>query len=196
MNIKNTLLSFPVRYLLLPIWLISCDKPVERDITLAVAGIYPVSADSIAVIGSTEIGKAVFAQENGVVTLTLNLTNLAPGTKHAVRILTGSCEQPGTFWNQQTSADFCREKSLGRNWVKRFAGDVGNLSVDESGAGSLIIKTDFWSIGTSDAMDITGSLLAVYDLPADFSAECFQGLSPGTGLTIAACGTIDPITMP
>ena len=173
-------------------------EEVEEPATIAVATLYRISnvTESTYLMSDEEIGAATFAEKNGIVNLRINVTGLTPNNRHAVHIHEGSCESPGSHWNQGTTASFCREPNLSVSdiWAKPKAGDVGNIRTDANGAGTFEISTTFWRLGSSDNFDITGLSIVIHENEEDFAQECFQSHSHIHDNPKIACGTIDLIT--
>jgi len=118
------------------------------------------------------IGGATFTYQDGVTSLEVSLANREPGSSHAMHLHQGTLEEPGRHWNQGKFVSFCGEKSLGDFWIKPFAGDVGNIEIDEDGNGFFFMRTDLWSIGTNDDKDILGTVIFVHQNFEDFGNEC------------------------
>lgn len=141
--------------------------------TFAVADIYRVSSEDGTIYSQGEwIGKASFEYQDGVTTLEVTLSGLEPESSHAMHLHQGTLEEPGRHWNQGKFVAFCDTKSLGEFWLKPFAGDVGNIEIDTEGNGSFSLKTDLWSLGTDDDLDISGTVLFVHQNFEDFGNEC------------------------
>jgi Cu-Zn family superoxide dismutase len=179
------------------ILLVSCGPdPSNEPAILAVATLYRTTnvTDSTYSVSSEEIGAATFSERNGVVTVSINAINLTPSNRHAIHIHEGTCEEPGSHWNQGTQASFCREMNLGEAWAKPYAGDVGNLRANDQGAGTFELSTEFWRLGSGDNFDITGKLVIVHAEEEDFAQECFQSHNHMHDNAKIACGTIELVT--
>lgn len=159
------------------ILLISCSKDestVQGLKTFAAADIYTVSSeDGMNYSRGSLIGNAAIEYQDSVITMTVNVSNMEPNTSHAMHLHMGSLDQPGHHWNQGTTIfRFCNARSLGKVWAKPFAGDVGNIDIDEDGNGTFTMETDLWAIGTNDNKDISGTVLYIHHMSEDFIAEC------------------------
>lgn len=165
--------------------LVGCAEPEKQESLEpemeAKAKIYSIAEDEIQDPGSSylryvpsqqEIGVAYFSQSGNVVSLTIELKNQEPGSSRAVHIHDGSLSQPLRHWNQQSFERFCNKRSLGQVWAKVFAGDVGNVPIDEDGKGMLSIQTDFWALNSGDEKDILDKIIIVHEEPEDFAEEC------------------------
>lgn len=123
-------------------------------------------------IGSKIIGLATFEYQDDVTTLTINVEGLNAGGSKAVHLHLGSVEVPARHWNAGEFYAFCNERSLGEPWMKLFAGDIGNVDLDENGSGTLTLKTDLWSINTGAANDVLNSTLVIHENSMNFEMEC------------------------
>lgn len=154
----------------------SCDdeKPQPKGPkNFAAADIYLVSSEDGTTYTQGEwTGNASFVYQDGVTTLEVNLSDMEPNSSHAMHLHQGTLEEPGRHWNQEQFVSFCTKKSLGEIWAKTFAGDIGNIEIDEEGNGTFTISTDFWSLGTQDSTDISGTILFVHENFEDFPNEC------------------------
>ena len=182
-------------YLLILVFaFVSCKDSDPGPKTFAAADIYLVSTNDETVYEKGEwTGNAEFVYQDGVTSLKVSLSGMEPNTSHAMHLHDGSLEEPGRHWNQGKFVAFCKELSLGEVWAKTFAGDIGNIEIDAEGNGTFTIKTDFWSLGTDDEKDISGTVLFVHEKFEDFANECDPGHShPPHGHTNAkiAGGTV------
>lgn len=118
----------------------------------------------------------VFLEDLGEsVRLTVSLTNGTPNYRHAIHLHMGSCEQPGHHWNQGQTSSFCEALNLGEVWARPKAGDVGNINTDSNGNGTLVVESEFWSIGSNDPTDLAGVVIVLHENGEDFFGECFDG---------------------
>ncbi|MEQ9468601.1 MAG: superoxide dismutase family protein [Ekhidna sp.] len=167
--------SIPIRPLsLLLLLTLACeDEMTPGPKTHAAADIYLVSTEDGETYSKGEwTGNASFEYQDGVTTLEVNLSGMVPGSLHAMHLHQGTLEQPGRHWNQEQFVSFCTKRSLGEIWAKTFAGDIGNIEIDEEGNGFFTIQTDLWSLGTQDSTDISGTVLFVHENFEDFPNEC------------------------
>lgn len=136
--------------------------------------LHPKEKHALAVIegssGSEMVGKAVFIQKDGVVTLQVTVEK-APSGKHAIHLHErGDCSAPdassaGPHWNP-TGHDHGQ-------WGNSpfHLGDIGNVDVGEDGKGVLTITTDLWSIGDKPANDVDGKSIVVHAGVDDFKTQ-------------------------
>ncbi len=163
-----------VSILLLLALIIGCEDTKEPGPkTFAAADIYLVNQlpDETYEQGAL-IGNAEFVYQDGVTSIKVNLSGMEPNTAHAMHLHQGTLAKPGRHWNQGLFTAFCSEFSLGEVWAKPFAGDVGNIEIDAEGNGTFFLKTDLWSLGTEDELDISGTVLFVHENSEDFANEC------------------------
>ncbi|MEQ6167808.1 superoxide dismutase family protein [Ekhidna sp. MALMAid0563] len=151
-----------------------CDEEKEPGPkTFAAADIHWVSSEDGEIYEKGEwMGNASFVYQDGVTTLEISISGMEPNSTHAMHLHQGALEEPGRHWNQGKFVSFCSTKSLGEFWLKPFAGDVGNIEVDENGNGVFALKTDLWSLGTDDDSDIAGTVLFIHQNFEDFGNEC------------------------
>lgn len=141
--------------------------------TYAAADIYGViSEDGMNYTQGELIGNAAIEFQDSVLTMVVSLSGMEPNTSHAMHLHQGTLQQPKHHWNRGEFVAFCNERSLGQVWAKLFAGDVGNIDIDNDGNGIFTIKTDLWTIGTEDVRDISGTVLFIHHMSEDFVAEC------------------------
>ncbi|WP_425390236.1 superoxide dismutase family protein [Ekhidna sp.] len=163
--------------LILTLTLIGCKSddpaPEPGPLVLANAAIFWVDAqdDETYELGD-QMGFVTFAFQDGVTTFKLRVNGMEPNTAHAMHLHMGTLEEPGRHWNQGKFVAFCEVKSMGRLWLKPFAGDVGNIQVDDNGDGEFELQTDLWSVGTQDETDILGTVLFIHHKSQDFANEC------------------------
>lgn len=134
--------------------------------------------------GSSVEGAAQFVEQDGKVTLTLKLKNLAAGP-HAVHLHDkGDCSAPdaasaGPHWNPG-------EESHGQ-WghPPHHLGDVGNVEITNDGHGTIDLTTDKWSIGTGQPNDILNHALVVHA-----NADDYKSQPAGNAGVRVACGVV------
>ncbi|MFY0606169.1 MAG: superoxide dismutase family protein [Cyclobacteriaceae bacterium] len=180
MMMKVTINSSKIFLFASLLFLLACgddDSGVDRikspDATAQITGMLKMS-DTTYSVNATPYGEVLLYDEDSLIRMVINLTNFNPNTTHAIHVHNGSCEQPGMHWNQNKpmTERFCGTLSLGIPWAKPFAGDVGNVSVDYQGNGSVTIKTNLWSIGTNDDSDLINRSIVVHETLSDFNGEC------------------------
>lgn len=139
----------------------------EEDYTSARGKIFSLEDSTL------QIGSFYAIYSNGVTSATVSLSDMPAGSVHAVHLHDGVCgDTIGGHWNRGEDKSFCTELSMGVEWGKPYAGDFGNIYIDNYGNGSLNISTDLWSVGTGDYTDITNKLVIVHALGSDFALEC------------------------
>lgn len=115
---------------------------VDAAIPTAVANIAPTSGTS------TVMGTATFVQTTGS-TVTVTITGAPPGL-HGMHIHAGgSCDNlddagPGTaalgHWNVDDAGHAFPDAAT------RHIGDMGNMTIDDAGAGSLTMTNPMWTV--------------------------------------------------
>jgi Cu-Zn family superoxide dismutase len=146
------------------------------------------ATEAVAVIkeksGSTTKGTADFKASGRMVTLVIKVEGAKPG-QHAVHIHEfGDCSAPdassaGKHWNPLN-------KMHGRWGSESYhLGDIGNLTVEESGTGTLTFSTDEWAIGSGGANDVVGKAFLVHANADDFVTQ-----PDGNAGERIACGVI------
>ena len=130
-------------------------------------------------------GTARFEQNDGKVKLTLNVTIPSKANKSiAVHIHeTGDCgdtaKKAGPHWNPGGSQH-------GKWGVNGFhAGDIGNITLDGEGKGSVELETDMWSIGGDSTKNILNRAVVVHGKDDDFKSQ-----PAGNAGTRIGCGVI------
>jgi Cu-Zn family superoxide dismutase len=116
-------------------------------------------------------GTISFSQEGNEVMMKLDISFPSKAGKSvAVHIHEhGDCGDAGNnahgHWNPN--------KSKHGKWgaAEYHLGDIGNVQLDQSGKGSLKMKTDKWSIGTGAANDIIGKGIIVHDGVDDYVTQ-------------------------
>lgn len=156
---------------------ISCDsdeQPIPAGpITLGAADIHFVSTeDGENYVKGELMGNVSLQYQDGVTTMEVSVSNMVPNTTHAMHLHLGTLEVPDRHWNQNVFTAFCNVESMGNVWAKPFAGDVGNISVDENGKGTFMIQTDLWSLGADTDSDIENTVLFIHENEEDFLNEC------------------------
>jgi len=115
-------------------------------------------------------GTATFTEQDGVVTLVIEISGATPG-EHAFHLHEiGDCSAPdgssaGGHWNPENVEH-------GKWGTEPFhMGDVGNIVVGADGHGSYTMQTSVWSIGTGDSSDIIGHSVIVHAGVDDFKTQ-------------------------
>lgn len=136
--------------------------------------------------GSKAVGKLMFIEVDGVVSLGAKFQGLTPGM-HAIHI------------HEKADCSSIDGKSAGGHWNPTFKnhgkwgdeggyhkGDIGNFEIDESGDGKIIMETNEWCIGCEDdTKNILGKAIIVHQGTDDFISQ-----PSGAAGTRIICGGI------
>ncbi len=121
---------------------------------------------------STATGKVNFTEIDGVVHMTAEISGLTPGV-HAIHIHEkADCSSPdgkssGGHWNPTKV-----QHGKWGNAEGYHKGDIGNVEADETGLGTITMKTDEWCIGCGDEnKDILGKAIIVHQGVDDFTTQ-------------------------
>ena len=170
--------------LVLILSLTGCGNSNDQTSILATATIYSVSStDATNFTIGEAIGSASLIYSENQTTMDVNVSGLTANTSHAMHLHMGTLETPSHHWNQGGSLSFCQI------WNKPFAGDVGNLQIDENGNGAFSLSTDLWSLNTESSSDVVGTVLFIHENSEDFQASCSASRVDHTNTKIAG-GTI------
>lgn len=143
-------------------------------------------------VTSDQKGRVSASQQGNIVTLTIELDGFPANTSHAIHLHNGSCEDPGTHWNQNSDQSFCSAESLGVLWRKSYAGDIGNISTDSNGHGYLSFSTDLWTLNSGLDSDILEKVMVIHARAEDFGPECYiLTAHDHASNTKIACGRIE-----
>ncbi len=150
------------------------------SITKAEAIIMPVGASGVT-------GKATFTEQNGEVSLHIEISNAAPGV-HGMHLHgDGDCHTGdqgtvgGGHWNPTNSAH-------GKWGSAAFhRGDIGNITIDANGKGVLDFKTNLWSL-TDDKN--TEKYIINKAILCHANADDFTTQPTGAAGARLACGSI------
>lgn len=117
-------------------------------------------------------GTVVFVEEDGMVTMSANLTGLSEGT-HAIHIHEkADCSSPdgksaGGHWNPT--------KEPHGKWGSPegyHKGDIGNFKANASGEGSITFATNEWCIDCDDMKEnIIGKAIIVHEGTDDYTSQ-------------------------
>lgn len=176
--------------------IVSCTDPVDNRVDQVSAVGELMALEELGndqyITTSVNKGHVSASAEGNVVTLTIELDGFTANTAHAIHLHNGSCEDPGAHWNQNSSRSFCAEESLGVQWRKSYAGDIGNISTDSNGHGYLRLSTDLWTLNTGLDSDILNKVLVIHERAEDFGPECFVLTAHDhDGNSKVACGRIE-----
>lgn len=182
-------------FLVATLLLLGCTDPADQPVQdSAGADLLALEAlgDDLYLTTSSRKGLVSVEADHRVVTLTIELDGFPANSSHAIHLHNGSCEDPGAHWNQNSSKSFCGEESLGVQWRKSYAGDIGNISTDSDGHGFLKLTTDLWTLNTGLDSDILNKVLVIHERAEDFGPECFiLTAHDHEGNSKVACGRIE-----
>lgn len=117
-------------------------------------------------------GKAIFMEEQGVVTMTAVIKGLSGG-KHAIHLHEkADCSaddgtSSGGHWNPtgEPHGEWGSEKGYHK-------GDIGNIEANVNGTATLTFTTDQWCIGCDDPnKDILGKAIIIHEDHDDFETQ-------------------------
>ncbi len=137
--------------------------------------------------GTATHATARFSVSDGVVTLSIEVTDATPG-QHAVHLhLNGDCSaddasSAGPHWNPEDHA----HGQLGHGAAHK--GDIGNVTVGSDGRGSLVFSTSEWSVGTGAPNDVLGHAVVLHAAEDDFTSQ-----PAGNAGGRIACGVVQPV---
>ena len=120
---------------------------------------------------TTLTGTAAFIQQNGKVNMVLNITCLIMANKSVAVHLheMGDCGDMGKMahghWNPTNQQ---HGKWAGSSF---HSGDIGNVSLDAAGKGTLEMETNLWSLGGADKTNILNRSVIVHGGVDDFSTQ-------------------------
>lgn len=122
--------------------------------------------------GSSLIGKAIFREANGRVSIVASVANVTPG-QHAMHIhAVGDCsgadgKTAGGHWNPDGHDH--------GKWGEKehfHRGDIGNIEVGEDGKGRITLTTDLWCLGCDDEKkNVIGKSLIIHAKADDFESQ-------------------------
>lgn len=151
------------------------NKKMQKSITVS------MSAKS----GSDVSGNIDFMEEDGQVTMKVNLMGLSEG-EHAIHIHeTGDCssddgKSAGGHWNPSS------ENHGKWNTDAFHMGDIGNMEVGADGKATMTFKTDKWCLGCDDnTKNIMDKAVIVHG-----GADDFKSQPSGAAGKRVACGVI------
>ncbi|MEP7236893.1 MAG: superoxide dismutase family protein [Ferruginibacter sp.] len=120
---------------------------------------------------TTLTGTVEFMQQNGKVKMVLNITCLKMANKSVAVHLheMGDCGDMGKMahghWNPTN-------QQHGKWGSSSFhLGDIGNISLDASGKGTLEMETDLWTLGGDDKSNILNRSVIVHGGTDDFTTQ-------------------------
>lgn len=121
--------------------------------------------------GNTELAGTLFlAEGDGTVTATLTVTGAPPGQHGAHIHAKGDCSAPdgtsaGDHWNPTSGTHGAPDLATSH------LGDLGNLTVDADGTGTLTIDNAKWSIGDGSATDVVGKAIVIHAAADDLTSQ-------------------------
>lgn len=117
-------------------------------------------------------GNAVFTEEDGVVTMVAVFEGMTEG-EHAIHLHeTADCSaadgtSSGGHWNPTNQPHGKWGSAEGYH-----KGDIGNITADANGNGTITMSTDEWCIGCGDSnKDIIGKAIIVHEGVDDFVTQ-------------------------
>ena len=116
-------------------------------------------------------GTAEFTQQNGKVKMELNITCLKMANKSVAVHLheMGDCGDMGKMAHGHWNPTNQQHGKWGSNSF--HSGDIGNVSLDAAGKGSLEIETDLWSMGGDEKTNILNRSVIVHNGADDFKTQ-------------------------
>lgn len=133
--------------------------------------------------GFNTMGTVTFSFDGTEVTMTATITGLDPVSQdHAIHIHeTGDCSatdgtSAGGHWNPYGAN---QHGTLGTGHL----GDVGNITADANGDGTLTVTTDLWTVGDASMDDVVGKAVIIHENDDNGTPN------PNTGPRIS-CGVI------
>ena len=162
------------------------DKKENKE-EIGLKGKTVAKADIEAKSGSKLKGKATFTQnDKGAIVVRIEVSDAPPG-EHAVHIHDkGDCSSPdgksaGDHWNP-THMEHGKWGAPGDHY---HLGDIGNLSVEPNGKGTLTLETTKWAAGSAGVNDVIGHAIVVHGGVDDFKTQPAGNAGPRIG-----CGVI------
>ena len=165
MNIRpDTYIAF-ITLIVVTCFVTGCEKIPTEIITAE-----PVDKIAVATIseidGSGITGTTTFTEVDGGVHVVIEVQNTTPGL-HAMHLHIGSsCADAGPHWHPMgtpAGTPGIPVVQAALNTPPIGIGEVGNISVDEDGAGTIEFTTPFWSLGGDPNTDILGKLIMIHE---------------------------------
>lgn len=154
----------------------AADTAMQQHAAAVVTGVFP---------DTTVAGNVQFDKQDGKVKMKLELSIPAKANKSvAVHIHEkGDCadmgKAAGGHWNP-TGANHGKWGSSSFH-----SGDIGNVSLDSKGNGSMEMETDLWTLGGDEKTNILGKSIIVHGGVDDYTSQ-----PSGNAGTRIACGVI------
>lgn len=138
--------------------------------------------------GSEVTGNVTFTDENGMVSMTAQLSGLTPG-EHAIHLhekadcSSDDGKSTGGHWNPTAEPHGKWGAAEGYH-----RGDIGNFTADEEGNATVEFSTDLWCIGCEDSSkNILGKAVIVHQGVDDFTSQP----SGAAGARVSCSGIIE-----
>ena len=138
--------------------------------------------------GSEVTGNVTFTDENGMVSMTAQLSGLTPG-EHAIHLhekadcSSDDGKSTGGHWNPTAEPHGKWGATEGYH-----RGDIGNFTADEEGNATVEFSTDLWCIGCEDSSkNILGKAVIVHQGVDDFTSQP----SGAAGARVSCSGIIE-----
>jgi Cu-Zn family superoxide dismutase len=133
--------------------------------------------------GNSATGTATFSPVGTQIKLNVSIANAPPGVHgfhiHQMPACGADGMDAGGHWDPTTM--------MHGAWTAgaHHLGDVGNITADASGNGTLELTTDAWSIGTGATNDVVGHSVVLHASADDFATQ-----PTGNAGGRIACGVI------
>jgi Cu-Zn family superoxide dismutase len=144
--------------------------------------------------GSNTTGTATFSVVDGAVTLTLTVRGATPGLHGAHLHAVGDCSaanasSAGDHWNPEQHPHGSGTQDAGPSHL----GDLGNVTVQADGVGTLTFSNPEWKLGDRSPWDVLGKALVIHADPDDLMTQSNPdaGVTPGKSGSRIACGVIE-----
>lgn len=120
---------------------------------------------------TTLSGTAAFTQQNGKVKLVLNITCAKMANKSVAVHLheMGNCGDMGKMAHGHWNPTNQQHGKWGSNSF--HSGDIGNVSLDAAGKGSLEMETNLWTLGGDEKSNILNRSVIVHGGTDDFTTQ-------------------------
>lgn len=163
------------------------EKVIEEVVETEVVTSKEITIELAAKSDSNVSGNVIFTEDNGIVSMTANISGLEPG-EHAIHIHASSdCSSPdgksaGGHWNPTAQQHGKWGDDTGYH-----KGDIGNFTADENGNGTISFSTDQWCIGCDDeTKNILGKSIIVHAGTDDYTSQP----SGAAGARVSCAGII------
>ena len=159
----------------------ACNNGEKKDETTATAENTEIKTSDAAAAAMATItatvpdtalsGTVEFTQQNGKVKMELHITCLKMANKSVAVHLheMGDCGDMGKMAHGHWNPTNQQHGKWGSNSF--HSGDIGNVSLDAAGKGSLEIETDLWSMGGDEKTNILNRSIIVHNGADDFKTQ-------------------------